>query len=548
MSQNVRDFSRRQFLSQGAAGASMAGLGVMTDFSGYLRTDSKAAQEDYSRYLIQDQSVKKLAETAVSIARQLGADYSDVRLTRTVVQTVSGDLVGDREEFGFGVRARVNGSWGFAASPYWSEQEARILSENAVEQAKYNSLGFNQPVQLAPIKVVTGHWVTPVKYDPFDIPMEEKIDHSRAWASQIASYRNGINTMLSMQFNRQERAVATSDGSYFTQVVYQSGGSLNVDVKNRNPRNNKGHIAPVAGLDMACQGWERWLEADIMEQIPEMVEYADMFMALPIVPVSIGRYDVVFDAVSSAGMINSTLSMATELDRAMGTEANSTGVGLLGPDPIEKLGNFAIGSKMLNLSANRTSPTGLSTVKWDDEGVEQHEWALVENGVVVDYQTTRDQAESLQNWYSERNIEFKSHGCAAAQSAMYITIQHPPNFTMGIGADNKKFDDLVLDVKNGIAISGASVSTDHQGMSGSGTGVMREIRNGKLGAVIAGGGFLFDTVGFWNGLKSIGGAASSIDIPFSRPKGQPEQSSMYTVSAAPMIIGELGIYDRSRTP
>ncbi|MEP6754580.1 MAG: hypothetical protein ABJA67_03680, partial [Chthonomonadales bacterium] len=60
--------------------------------------------------------------------------------------------------------------------------------------------------------------------------------------------------------------------------------------------------------------------------------------ALPIKPIDIGRFDVVFDWETMGSFVLNSWGNATQLDRAMGYEANAQGTSYLGPDPTEFLG------------------------------------------------------------------------------------------------------------------------------------------------------------------------------------------------------------------
>src|SRR5438874_13268060 len=78
----------------------------------------------------------------------------------------------------------------------------------------------------------------------------------------------------------------------------------------------------------------------------------------------------------------------TELDRAMGYEANFAGTSFLSP-PEKVLNTFRYGPPLMNIVGNRTEVGGCSTCGWDDEGVPAQSWLIVDKGIFVNYQTTR---------------------------------------------------------------------------------------------------------------------------------------------------------------
>lgn len=62
-----------------------------------------------------------LADAALATAKKLGASYADIRINRYRMDAVSTrerqvQNVSSGQNFGFGVRVLVNGTWGFAAS------------------------------------------------------------------------------------------------------------------------------------------------------------------------------------------------------------------------------------------------------------------------------------------------------------------------------------------------------------------------------------------------------------------------------------------------
>jgi TldD protein len=204
-------------------------------------------------------------------------------------------------------------------------------------------------------------------------------------------------------------------------------------------------------------------------------------------------------------------------------------------------------------------PGGLATVQWDDEGVIPEKATLVKNGILTDYQTTREGAARLASYYEKAGQPVHSHGFAASESAFHLTLQQRPNLTLESGQKEVMMADLIKDVKKGVAIYRGGVATDFQGKNGLGAGaVTREIVNGRLGARIVGGGFLFNSTELWKKLTAIGGpnSASVTDVIGSRGglwlnaphdvKGQPTQVMSYSVQAVPSLFTDVALIDRSR--
>src|SRR5690606_4783141 len=117
---------------------------------------------------VSDPRVKELALRAMEAARAAGAAYADVRLTHTRTRSIGVRDVSDQERLAVGVRALVDGYWGFASGPVWSTEEMVRLGREAVYQAQVGAAGPKRFVELAPTPPVRdGHWDMPVEIDPF---------------------------------------------------------------------------------------------------------------------------------------------------------------------------------------------------------------------------------------------------------------------------------------------------------------------------------------------------------------------------------------------
>lgn len=514
--------------------------------------------------IIDETDVRVLALRAIDAAKAAGAGYADVRLTRTLDQAIKVDdvftlkelhghdwrpndgFLGEGEELGIGIRVFVDGCPGFASSPYWETAEVDRLAQEAVRQAKANARGGTSSPAWAPAPPVTGKWSTPVTYDPFVISIEEKLDFMASWCQMVRAFPWSDDGRCVARFTRQERALATSNGTYVTQTLFSAEGSFRFrrDVLQGGQR--FGDVS-AQGLRLAGAGWEYFLDANIPEQIPHLFEQAlESSRSLPVKPGDIGRYDVVLDAETMSSLVETTIGTPTQVDRALGYEANASGTSYLGPDPLALLGNFQVASPLVTVTANRSMPRGLGTVKWDDEGVEPDEFPLVQDGILVDYQTTREQAAWLAPWYQKQGKPVRSHGCAAAQDATFITMQYAPNLVLEPSKQNVSFDDLVADTKKGLAMVNGGVRTDFQGRTGTGRGMIREIVNGKLGAEIAGLAFLFSTTQLWKNVKALGGAGSVEQFDSGNVKGEPAQLVRHSVRSIPAKIVNVDFIDPRR--
>jgi TldD protein len=171
----------------------------------------------------------------------------------------------------------------------------------------------------------------------------------------------------------------------------------------------------------------------------------------------------------------------------------------------------------------------------------------VKHGVLDDFQTTREQAAWLAPYYTKAGRAIRSHGCAGAASAKYLTMQQSPNLRLVPGAQDVHFDDLVRGVKRGLAVLNVAPQMDQQQLNGIGQfAVIRKITNGKLGPYLSNAGLVFRAPDFWKNLTAVGGPASERLVGFERYKGEPSQRVVHSVSAVPGMVTNVGVIDTLR--
>ena len=534
----VNRLSRRDLVKAGASAAILAALPrpLLAQFG--------ARPEPVPP--IQDARVKELALRGIEAARAAGAVYADVRLSHSRTRSFgypSIQSIGDMEEMVVGVRALVDGYWGFASGPIWSADEMARLGREAVHQARANTLGKARVVELAPRPAVRdGHWVMPVSIDPFETSPFAIVDQLASLSYFAARLPNLTPLGNGCTFHVQEKAFAASDDSYCTQRVYRSEGSFSVRFQKQGLSTTQGSLDRLtpAGL-----GWELYTGQPLREYIEQLAAELEADARLPMKPVDVGRYDTVLDAWTVGQLMDQTLGRATELDRALGYEANAGGTSYLN-QPLEMVGQFQAGAPAITVTAERSEPGGAATTRWDDEGVVPDAFTLVKGGVLADFQTTRESAGWLAEYYRRQGTPVRSHGCAAAPSALEAPLTHAPNLSLAAGPEALDFDAAVAAVGRGLAVREMRVDMDFQSVSGLGMGRVYEVKDGKRVARLDGAGFLFRATDLWKGLKALGGAGSVRRYGGGASKGEPAQRTYHSVTAPPAIFEQLTFVDVMR--
>jgi TldD protein len=536
--------SRREFVkTTSAAAAAIAGLAAVP------ASARAAALSAAGTPPLGDPNIRELAQLALDAARSAGASYADVRFNRnrtqalfTREQRVQG-LV-DNDTMGFGVRTLVGGAWGFAASRDISRDEVTRVARQAVQQARANSLTLVRPVVLAPAAATpNGEWHTPIEIDPFGIAVEDKV--ATLLAANAAALKAGARFVnSSMFFLREEKTFASTDGSFIVQTIHRTQPSMTVtavasDGSDFQTRQSN-EIAPMG------RGYEHVRDARLVDNAPRWASEA--VQKLTAKPVEVGRYDLVLHPSHLWLTIHESVAHPTELDRALGYEANYAGTSFVAP-PEAVLGKLRFGSPLMNIRGDRSQPGSLSAVGWDDEGVKPESFDIVRNGIFVDYQTTREQAPFLADYYKRANRPMRSHGCSYAQTWADVQFQRMPNVSLLPGTKEQGWDDLIAATDRGIAIVGdGSFSIDQQRYNAQfGGQLFYEIKGGKIVGMLKDVAYQIRTPEFWNSMDMIGGKKSyEMGASFFDGKGQPGQVNAVSHGCVPSRFRNINVINTGR--
>jgi TldD protein len=472
-----------------------------------------------------DVALRQLCMFALDAAWAAGAEYADARVVRTRRQEVevSQDLVSalqDMESVGVGIRVLIGGAWGFAASNQLTRPECVQLARFAAEQASANQKTGPRQVSLGPIDASPdGEWWSPVEIDPFEVSVGEKTALLMA-ANREALRVDGVWLASSaIACERVDTTFASTAGSLISQHAYRTYPSMEVTAI--SPDGSDFQVRSSTEVAPMGLGYEHVLDADLEGHARGWAEQAvEKLSATSVEP---GEYDLILLPSNLFLTIHETIGRPTELDRALGYEAGYAGTSFLSP-PEAVLGTFQYGPEFMNVQADRTQRGALATIGWDDEGVTADSWPIVRDGVLVDYQTTREQA----SWIASLTDNEYSHGCAHAESWDQVPFQRMPNISLLPGEYDHVVEDLIAATTRGILVEGAGpYSIDQQRYNFQfGGQLFHEVRDGALVGMLRDVAYVGDTPGFWNSLDMLGGPRSyELGGTLSDFKGQPAQVS-----------------------
>ncbi|MEY4544833.1 MAG: hypothetical protein RL685_1028 [Pseudomonadota bacterium] len=520
---------RRQLLSAALAGGS---LGVL---HGCSRVSSAPVVPEDPRF---DPRVRALAELALDAARDAGASYADVRIADYRTQALRTRearvvSVSDDSSRGFGVRVIAQGTWGFAASSLLTDEEVVRVARQAVALAKTNSVLQREPVQLAPGSRQVARYRTPVRRDAFEVSLDEKVQRLLS-INALAQRQPGVSFVDSrMTFVREHKIFASSEGSLIEQTLdrlHPTFTITSVDQKQGGFETRDSYTDPRA------MGYEYVEDYPWEEDVREAASDAHAKHSAP--AVEPGKRDLILHPTHLWLTIHESIGHPTELDRALGMEANFAGTSFLTPD---KLGHFQLGSELVNVVAEKTAVGSLATSGYDDDGERTGEWPLIERGRFVNYQVTRDQAHWLK----------APHGfaCSYAESWRDVPFQRMPNVNLLPGTKPLSLAQLIASTDDGILLKGrSSYSIDHQRYNFQFSGQTAwQIKSGRVAGLLRGVAYQASTPQFWAACDAICSREEYyVGGSLFDGKGEPSQSNAVSHGCCPARFRQIDVLNTSR--
>ena len=482
---------------------------------------------------------RDLGDVALSRARELGASHADFRFERIRYQHLGvrdGVLQGaaDTEDLGFAVRVIHHGAWGFAAGVVLTPEEAVQVAERAVAVALVAAEMTTSPVEIAPEPIhddVT--WVSAYDINPLEVPTADKSALLIDWTNRLRAHDAVQHASASLQQVQENKYYADLTGTRTTQQRIRL--QPHFEAMGTDPSSgvfdSMSSIAPPVG-----RGWE-YLTDGSYDWDAELAEVPDLLAEKLAAPsVEAGTYDLVIHPSNLWLTIHESIGHATELDRALGYEANYAGTSFATYD---KLNTLQYGSPVMNVTGDRTVRHGLSSIGYDDEGVAAQAWDIVRDGVLVGYQLDR----AMGHMKAELNGG-RSNGCAYADSSGHIPIQRMANVSLQPSPDDTSTDDLIGQVERGLYVVGdKSWSIDMQRFNFQFTGQrFFRIEDGQLAGQVRDAAYQATTTDFWNSMAAVGGEDTWVlGGAFNCGKAQPGQVAAVSHGCPTALFREVRI-------
>ncbi|MDK2742174.1 MAG: TldD/PmbA family protein [Nitrospira sp. BO4] len=463
----------------------------------------------------------EFAELALKRIAASGAEYGDIRIQDSITEQLEGEdrriaSIRDVHDQGFGVRVLYHGAWGFAASSILSLEEVPRVADLAVEIAKGSASVAIEKVRLAAEPVYRDRVVTPYRIDPFSVPLEKKADLLLQTMDTLQRQSGIARSSAGLWARRDKKLFVSSEGTHLEFDLLAGQGECSATALHEGRFASRSFNTPHLR-----KGYELIEEADFLREASRVADQAVEKVTAP--AVDAGHYDLVLDPEHLSLTIHESCGHPSELDRAIGYEANYAGTSFLTTD---KRGNFRYGSPAVSLVADNTESETLAATGYDDDGVMCQQWDIVRNGIFVGYCTNREVAPKIG--------ESRSRGSNRADGWANIPIVRIAN--IGLEAGEATRDQLIEDVQRGIYIEGhGSYSIDQRRYNFQfGGDASWLIENGRRTHMLRDVIYHGITPEFWNSCDGVADRTSRRRYGFiTCGKGQPGQSGWMTHAASP---------------
>jgi TldD protein len=432
------------------------------------------------------------------------------------------DDVASSESDGIGVRVRVGGAWGFAATRDASRAGAEAALARALAIAEAQPGGPATP--LAEVEPASGHWASAHAVDPFDVPLEDKL--ALLFAAEAALRADDgdkriARSVASVRAWRERKAFASTEGAACTQELVTTGAGIGAWATDGSDVQVRSYPLAHGGL-FAAAGWEHVLALDLAAHAPRVAAEAVELLTAPECPE--GVTTVVLDGEQLALQVHESVGHALELDRILLGEASYAGTSWV---TAADIGSARFGSEHMTVVADATLPGALGSFGWDDEGVPASRYRLVSEGVLRAALSNRESAAAI-------GLE-RSGGCARADGFARQPIVRMTNVSIDPG-DAGSFEDLIADTDDGLYFeTNRSWSIDDRRLQFQfATELAREIKGGRLGRLYRNPSYAGIGPRFWGSLDAVCGPEEWRPWGLTNcGKGEPGQIMAVSHGAAP---------------
>jgi TldD protein len=424
--------------------------------------------------------LKETLAKTVDVGRSLGAEYVEVRaqnLFKTLLTTKDGTVEGAKEgtEGGAGIRALVDGAWGFVSL---GKLEPKLLNEavgEAVRLAKAASLRVKSPVKLVDAETVEDRVVAKPKKNPKDVAMEQKISDVLAMDKAAFGCDGRIKSCTISYLDVTGTSFfVNSDGTCIEQDKLYVWARILASVRENSVfASAREEIGSTSGYEV--------FDTETPEKVGRMVAERAVEQLKAKAPRG-GAFPAVIGPNVVGVFIHEAMGHLAEADLTL---SGSVLYGKLGKQ---------IASDLVTVYDDGTVPGAFGSFKYDDEGVRAQKTALIEKGTLTGLMHDRETAHKM---------NMKPTGNARAEDFRFEPIIRMRNTYLAAG--DSSFEELIEGISFGYYLKsfrGGQANLD--GTFQVGIQEAYEIINGKLGDAVRSASISGNTLETLHRVEAVG--------------------------------------------
>jgi TldD protein len=370
----------------------------------------------------------KLAEKGVE---KLGAEFVEIRFQKIkgtsilVVDGVTKEVAG-AVNTGFGIRAFKGGAWGFSAATSYKESLVEAVLESAVKMAKKASETTKERFKLADLRGIKGASEVPMKVNPLDVPISDKVNYVLDLNKQATSFNaKVVNTNTFLGETAGHATISNSFGTHVRKKVSRVRAGATVYASEGGLRQRGSEIVGGSG------GYEI-VQSEAAHTLGKTAAEKAVKL-LGAKPAPSGKFTAVLDPKLVGVFVHEAFGHACEADKV-----------LAGTSLVEGKIGSKVGHSSVTILDDPTISGLYGSFSYDDEGTISRRRVLVQNGVLKEYLHSLETA-------SRMNVE--PNGAARTEDFMSTPLVRMSNTYVSAGGC--KVEEVFDSLRNGIYAIGS---------------------------------------------------------------------------------------------
>jgi len=353
-------------------------------------------------------------------------DFADIRLqkgsgTLITIQNGRPEQINFEKEIGVGVRALIDGGWGFVSTVGFNLTEIEAALQNAMKIAKATAKKTTEKGKMIEDYAVVGKHEVKYKNDPRNISIEQKYAIVQEYEKVTREYSDKIvSTNASMKEWFQKEIIVNTLG---TQVISEYGNLNLACMATSREGDTMQNVYTAMGT---TNGWEEIEKHNVTEKGLELAKRAIELLKAKKPPS--GKMDIVMDQSLVGVYVHESFGHAEEADAILAKDSILEG----------KMGE-KIGCELINIYDDPTIPGLRGSYLYDSEGTMAVKRELVKEGIQAGY---------LHSLETAAKMNAKPNGAARAMNFNYRPVVRMGNTY--IDAGDFSFEELLESIKNGV--------------------------------------------------------------------------------------------------